>query len=290
MLDDGSTTDLGQDIAFQGTSGADTLNALNLRGTELEGLAGNDTLNGKTGDDTFVWSVGDGNDTINETGGVDQLVLHGVTSNDIRFEVYSSNHLRVHVGDEYIQINYQMMSDNYQNTAYDSYQVESILLDDGTTISLTSDYIFTGTAGADSITATSQNDVLYGLDGSDYLYGGNGDDVLYGGGGADMLYGQGGADTFAFESGSAFTASDNIQDFNLVDGDALDISDVLSGYDPLTDAITDFVQITESGSNSYLNVDADGGADNFVQIAYLYNVTGLTDEEALETAGDLVTV
>ncbi|MCK5384584.1 MAG: type I secretion C-terminal target domain-containing protein, partial [Alphaproteobacteria bacterium] len=167
---------------------------------------------------------------------------------------------------------------------------ESILLDDGTTISLTSDYIFTGTAGADSITATSQNDVLYGLDGSDYLYGGNGDDVLYGGGGADMLYGQGGADTFAFESGSAFTASDNIQDFNLVDGDALDISDVLSGYDPLTDAITDFVQITESGSNSYLNVDADGGADNFVQIAYLYNVTGLTDEEALETAGDLVTV
>jgi hypothetical protein len=65
----------------------------------------------------------------------------------------------------------------------------------------------------------------------------------------------------------AFTASDNIQDFNLAEGDALDISDILSGYDPRTDAITDFVQI-----------------------AYLYNITGLTDEESLETNGVLVTV
>ena len=103
-----------------------------------------------------------------------------------------------------------------------------------------------------------------------------------------MLYGQDGADTFVFEADSAFTASDNIQDFDLSEGDVLDISDILSNYDPLNDAITDFVQITESGSNSYLSVDADGGADNFVQIAYLYNATGLTDEEALETSGNLI--
>jgi len=63
---------------------------------------------------------------------------------------------------------------------------------------------------------------------------------------------------------------------------------LLIGYDPLTDAITDFVQITESGTNSYLNVDADGGADNFVQVAYIYNETGLTDEDALQTSGNLI--
>lgn len=65
---------------------------------------------------------------------------------------------------------------------------------------------------------------------------------------------------------------------------------LLDAYDPLADAISDFVQITESGSNSYLHVDADGGADNFVQIAYIYNENGLTDEDALETSGTLVTV
>jgi Ca2+-binding RTX toxin-like protein len=145
-----------------------------------------------------------------------------------------------------------------------------------------------GGAGNDTLYGYNGDDIMTGGDGSDYLYGGNDNDTLYGGNGIDMLYGQAGADIFVFEADSAFTNSDNIQDFNLLEGDTLDISDILNGYDPLTDAITDFVQITEDGSNSYLNVDADGGADNFVQIAYLYNATGLTDEEALETSGNLI--
>lgn len=56
----------------------------------------------------------------------------------------------------------------------------------------------------------------------------------------------------------------------------------------MADAITDFVEITTSGSNSILKVDADGGADNFVQIATILGVTGLTDEESLETNGYLI--
>jgi len=65
---------------------------------------------------------------------------------------------------------------------------------------------------------------------------------------------------------------------------------LLIGYDPLTDAITDFVHITSSGSNSYLRVDTDGGANNFIQIAQISNNTALSDEEALETSGTLITV
>ena len=54
-----------------------------------------------------------------------------------------------------------------------------------------------------------------------------------------------------------------------------------------------------SGATSYATtdvaldieiIDADGGADNFVQVASLFNVTGLTDEDALETSGHLITV
>ncbi|MBV1889115.1 MAG: type I secretion C-terminal target domain-containing protein, partial [Proteobacteria bacterium] len=142
-----------------------------------------------------------------------------------------------------------------------------------------------GSGVTDTLNGSAFNETLFGRDGADTLYGHDGDDVLYGGAGVDMLYGQSGADTFVFDDTAS---SDNVQDFNLAEGDKFDVSDLLSGYDPLTDAISDFVHITESGSNSYLSVDADGGADNFIQVAYLYNATGITDEEALETSGNLI--
>lgn len=302
LLDDDSTIDLLNNITFVGTSANDSISGLNAA-TIFIGEAGNDTLSGKTNDDSFVWSVGDGNDTINDTGGIDQLVLHGVLASEVRIEKYSLYTLKVHVGSETIIVNRQFMSDYAQNDSYDQYQVENILLDDGSTIDLLNNLEFTGTAGNETINGLSADDILFGLDGvdslrgnsgndilygdggSDYLYGGSGEDVLYGGAGVDMLYGQAGADTFVFDD---TVSSDNIQDFNLSEGDKLDISDLLIGYDPLTDAISDFVEITESGSNSYLSVDADGGANNFVQVAYIYNETGLTDEDALEVSGNLI--
>jgi hypothetical protein len=58
----------------------------------------------------------------------------------------------------------------------------------------------------------------------------------------------------------------------------------------LLDSITDFVQITEYGSSSVLAVDSNGGANAFVFVALLDNVTGLTDELALEQSGTLITV
>ena len=143
------------------------------------------------------------------------------------------------------------------------------------------DGTITGTQGDDDpLSGTIGEDVIYGLGGSDVLYGDDGKDVLYGGSEADR---------FVFEAPSAFNDVDVIGDFSIAEGDAIDIADLLTGYDPLTDAIADFVQITDNGTDSFLAVDADGGADNFVQVAELRNVIGLTDEEALETAGNLIT-
>jgi hypothetical protein len=62
----------------------------------------------------------------------------------------------------------------------------------------------------------------------------------------------------------------------------------LQGYDPLTKAISDFVQITTSGVNSIVKVDADGGANGFVQIAILNNIADITDEQGLVNSGHLV--
>jgi hypothetical protein len=91
-----------------------------------------------------------------------------------------------------------------------------------------------------------------------------------------------------FELEGAFSGVDTIQDFNL-SNDYINIADVLTEYDPLTDLLTDFVEITTSGSNSILSVDVDGGANSFVQIATIIGVTGLTNEDALETSGRLIT-
>jgi Ca2+-binding RTX toxin-like protein len=111
-----------------------------------------------------------------------------------------------------------------------------------------------------------------------------------GGDGQDQLFGGLGSDTFIFEALTAFNDVDQIHDFSLSEGDALDISDLISSYDPVTDSISDFVQVTDNGTNSYLAVDSDGGADNFIQIATIQGVSGLTDENSLEISGSLITV
>lgn len=83
---------------------------------------------------------------------------------------------------------------------------------------------------------------------------------------------------------------DTISDFNLSQGDKLDISDILFGYDPLTDAITDFLEITTSGSNSIVKVDLDGAGTSYAmqQIATINGVTGLTDEQSLVNSGTII--
>jgi len=145
-----------------------------------------------------------------------------------------------------------------------------------------------GGDGNDTIIGRDGNDILYGGDGDDTFWGNDGDDTLYGGLGADNLKGSAGVDKFVYQSMAE--AGDTIQDFNVGAGEAIDISDVLIGYDPLSDVITDFVQITDDGTDSTLAVDADGGADNFVILATLLGVTGITDEVTLEDDGNLVTV
>lgn len=144
-----------------------------------------------------------------------------------------------------------------------------------------------GGFGDDEILGGNQNDTLYGDAGADILKGDGGNDILTGGLGADELWGGTGYDTFTFLDGESLDAVDTIKDFNTV-YDAIDISDLLSAYDPLVDAITDFVQITDNGTDSTLSVDLDGGADNFTAIALIAGKTGLTDEEALETSGTLI--
>ena len=131
------------------------------------------------------------------------------------------------------------------------------------------------------------------LSGSDYmdvLTGDSNDNILTGGDGADTLTGNAGADTFAFEAATAFNDIDTITDFDTGEGDALDIGDMLFAYDPLEDALADFIEITDDGTDSTVKVDMDGTGTthSFAQFATLEDVTGLTDEAALLANGNLI--
>ena len=133
-----------------------------------------------------------------------------------------------------------------------------------------------GGDGTDTLYGDAGNDTLYGGAGADTLSGGNNNDTLSGGDGADALTGGSGADTFVFRQGE--TGSDTISDFSTTDGDKIDVHALLTGYDPLTSAITDFVHVTASGGNAIVSVDVDGpagGAANFVQIATLTGMSAL---------------
>jgi hypothetical protein len=106
----------------------------------------------------------------------------------------------------------------------------------------------------------------------------------------DTLTGGYGPDTFRYLASDLDANSDHITDFSTAQGDKIDIKDLLVGYDPVTKAITDFVEFTTSGANTIAKVDRDGTGTTYgwQQIAILDNVTGLTDEAALKASGNLI--
>ncbi|MGB1076702.1 MAG: LamG-like jellyroll fold domain-containing protein, partial [Bdellovibrionales bacterium] len=109
--------------------------------------------------------------------------------------------------------------------------------------------------------------------------GTNGDDTIHGGEQVDTLYGGGGSDTFVFDAGNAFSEIDTIMDFSSGDLDALDISDLLTGFNG---NINEYLLFTLDSGDTLVQVDADGtsGGTNFQTVAVIDGIIGL-DEESL---------
>ena len=112
----------------------------------------------------------------------------------------------------------------------------------------------TGNALANGIT---------GNDADNTIMGGAGNDTLAGGKGADRLTGGTGRDVFDFDL--VAETGDTITDFAKgAAGDVLDLRDILddagyAGTDPFGDGVLSF---TQSGANTLVQIDADGGGGN----------------------------
>ncbi|MBV1695659.1 MAG: type I secretion C-terminal target domain-containing protein, partial [Hyphomicrobiales bacterium] len=148
--------------------------------------------------------------------------------------------------------------------------------------------VMTGGAGNDTLSGGAGDQIMYGLGGADTLSGGAGRDFIAGGTGADTLTGGSEKDTFAWLGGELGTGVDTITDFTAGSGgDALDISRLLTGFDAATSVLSQFVQLQQSGGNTTVRVDTDGGGNSFQTLAVLQGVTGL-DAETMRTNGNLI--
>ena len=288
-----------------GTNAADTIKGDSLSNL-LIGNQGADTIYGGAGNDTIygdqfggdsavdILYGEDGNDTLIGLAGDD--LLYGGAGNDVLYNYSGEETFDGGAGDA------DLLSFYYATAAVTVNMLTGLAVSAGETDSFSNiemidgsiyDDNMTGDSNANQLVGDGGNDTLYGASGNDTLSGGSGADVLYGGDGADLLYGGADSDIFVFEAANAFNAEDLIADFNVsTDDDVLDISDILDGtsYVHGVDVIADWVEITTSGSDSLVKVDTTGTAtfSSGTQIVTLEGVTGLTDEAALVTSGNLI--
>ena len=300
------------EVTTLGTSGADNIFAYAWGDASQDdliyGYEGNDQIRGGSGNNEIYGGDGDDQiwgdndvDYIYGDDGADRLYgygghdfLYGGAGNDMLTAGNGDDFLEGGAGDDSLTGGAGTDTASYANAA-SAVTVSLAILTaqntggDGTdTLSAIENLI--GSAYNDTLTGSTAANVIKGGAGNDTISGGNGNDVLYGEAGADILTGGANADTFVFEMASAFGAVDTITDFSTAQSDKIDLHDILDVvFDPLTDAIADFVNFTNSGGNSIMSIDRDGSGATygFVDVATLTGLTGL-DETTLYANGNIL--
>jgi Ca2+-binding RTX toxin-like protein len=120
------------------------------------------------------------------------------------------------------------------------------------------------------------------------IYGGTGKDSLYGGSGSDIFAGGKGADLFSLIA-NLDGKFDTIKDFKASEGDVLNISKMLTGYDPVQESINDFVRMTTADGHTEISIDRDGAGSQFaMQKAVVLDIAVDTSLNDLIAHGNLI--
>ncbi len=250
----------------------------------LIGEAGDDRIGGQDGDDFVLGGLGA--DALNGEAGDD--VMGGQEDNDFLLGGAGRDRLFGDAGDDVVG---GQEDDDVINGGSGRDLLYGDAGDDQVAGDADSDRL-EGGAGKDKLDGGAGDDDLHGQDGDDHLegglgrdliFGGVGNDIIFGGGDADQLFGGAGADRFGFQStaDSAIGASDIIVDFNLLEGDLIDLSaiDAVShtAADEAFTFVTEFsnqagqaVLRYDAAANTttvQLDVDGDGRADFGLAIA-----------------------
>ena len=261
---------------FFGLAGNDTI-AADSGDDKLTGGTGNDLLQGGEGSDTYFWSVGDGNDTLDDTSTsvshTDTLELIDASEGDVSLtRVAGTDDLLITIAPsggstETITVKGQFASLSF------GVGLEALVFSDGTTYSredlsvvagvidapldyllegTASDDIFVGGNGDDALKGAAGNDTLTGHIGQDLLDGGSGDDTIDGGQGADTIFAGGGSDTVVGGLGNDTVRADTGDAGKLLyqyfDGSTSSVMSLPSGSTPHNGVAEDFaVSLIASG-------------------------------------------
>jgi Ca2+-binding RTX toxin-like protein len=163
----------------------------NALANQLYGLGGNDYITAAAGND-FI-DGGAGNDTMLGGLGNDIFVIGSVTDRAVEYSGQGTDTANVNVNDYRLDANVERMV--MSSAVYRAY----------------------GNDLANTITAGTNANAIFGLGGQDYISAGGGNDVLVGGAGKDTLVGGAGNDIFRYgavsESPQGANLRDTISDF-----------------------------------------------------------------------------
>ena len=221
----------GGDDVLDGEAGNDNL--FGDSGNDvLTGGIGSDSLDGGAGQDTYVFNLGDGVDTIQDAVGEDNRLVFGdgVDAESVTLGIESGDTLLIRAGNASDVVRIAGFG---VNTPAGTHPIDSFEFADGTVLTYSQlvawgfhqygtagseslvgsgfiDHIeagagndvVSGLAGADTLLGEDGNDLLRGDAGDDTLDGGAGNDQLLGGDGADLLYGGVGDDLLNADTGA----------------------------------------------------------------------------------------
>ncbi len=217
------------DLFLTGTDGHDIIKAKD-NGCVITGNKGDDILQGGRGNDTYVWNLGDGMDTIDDSSGNGDKIKFGSGISMENLTFYNDNDSLIILvnGDETQGL---LIKNHFLNSKY---RIEHLEFADGSVYDLTanglplhmrqSDSELKGTEFSDTIYGSVGNDRINVVAGSNTVYGGDGNDtidasrcnssesnVISGDKGNDIISGGSGNDVYVWNLGDGF---DRITDDN----------------------------------------------------------------------------
>ncbi|EJN08763.1 Ca2+-binding protein, RTX toxin [Bradyrhizobium sp. YR681] len=272
-----------QNAWFRGTDGIDLIDARNSRWDDtIEGGKGDDIiytgLQSGSGNDTFIYSKGDGNDTIYEntwrsftSTETDVLFLKDIQSSEVNL-TRSGDNLLVHIlaTNETITIVGQFGD---SSDTPDS-GIEYIRFANGDQWGRSTIYGL-ATSNAPFFAGTSGNDILTGSSASQNFYGEAGDDRIDGQGGNDLLYGGLGNDTLVL----SVSAPGDVASINGgVGTDTLDLSGF--GSAAWVDLVTNGAEVRTTDQSDL----SSGTWRDMAQVEQVENITGTAFSDQI--AGD----
>ncbi len=220
---DSSIVAVPTDLPIIGTVADDYLNG-SINDDSLEGLAGNDTLLGNLGDDTYIYNLGDGNDTIYDHASESNIIQFGagITPADVTYENVNGDLVVTLTDGSTLTVAGQFIADTLVVGELHFADNSIVIPQQAVNISATSgdDLLFgmnladtiSGLEGNDTIHGYGDADTLSGNDGADSILGGAGDDFIEGNADSDKVFGDAGADTVYGNDGDDFVSGGDDND------------------------------------------------------------------------------